>query len=233
MHMAIEFVIRSPVDPSPDDRQAVGRIASVLDCSAREVGGLLKELVGAGVSNCAEVKTGAWFIEGFLRDQLAWDHSPVEGWVSRAVDRGVRRISIAPAAVVDGSHSYIAAMNCAAAWLKSTLRVFEQFGVALCLRPGEGRFLTSPLELRELIGTINSPALGVDLATQLPSGLTNWSDWFATLEPHVRSVCVEIDSGAEDAEVVSQVTTIVETLEVICKPRAYQGVITLCLRGNE
>ncbi len=242
--MATELVIQIPYAPFLPDLEEVDRFANLLDCTKREVVGCFSELAVEGTTDQAEDGTCAWFVDGFVSEQLSWGLSwgastpPVpappsmETILSRAAACGVRRISVAPASVpvgrlTDGHLTYAQAINETSVWLKSVVRLFEQFGVDLCLRPAEGGFLTSPIELRELIVRINSPALGVDLSTRLLEGLAVWSDWFATLEPYVRSVRTDIDTSLENAQVRGEPAAVEEVIERICKPRSFGGVITV------
>jgi hypothetical protein len=243
----IQIVFQSPINPLADESSAISRIAGDIDCFGVELAGAVDEFLSlinsqvplAGLQLGAlgsTLRVVAWDVTGFVAGQDANDgvcplESALTSLLTVANQTGIERISFAPADFLHSRgkvESYASALNRTAAALVKVMPHAERNGLALCIRPARGRFLTSPVELRELVTGINSPMLGIDLPIHLPDGVPDWTDWFEPLEPFIRSVRVMVDGAISRSQIGTVLDELQRTIAGICKPRSYDGLIALC-----
>ncbi|NOX58371.1 MAG: hypothetical protein GXP29_05860 [Planctomycetes bacterium] len=247
MDDAVTLALHMPIGASGDLLRRLVRVAGEVHAGRLELSGTWEQFLSLGEVTPAmpvgALPTESWFIEGFLNDQVQFQSAANEVSVEEqfnrafaaAMDAGVGRISIAPARI-DGptaatrgglAGAYANELNRTAGILSMMLPIAQRLGVDVCLRAGEGGFLTSPVELREFVTTINAPSLGVELSTQMTGGLPPWQDWFSTLEPYVRTVRIDLASGEEGSRAVSMVREVREAIERLCHPRTHTGSMTV------
>lgn len=138
---------------------------------------VLEQLEQAGLPSC----------EAFClaRSRGGWlECSAMESIIETAARLGARRVSISPATVgeSDSDHvSYQDALNRTFDALLAVVPRLERCGVTLALRAARHGFLMSPPELRELIGRLNSHAVGADIDCTGRDDRASALDWLATL----------------------------------------------------
>ena len=248
MYMSPRIVIQFPTSANHDDSARISCVANAIGCEQFEAAGAVEDFLshensqGLISRDLAEdpnraVHVTAWYLTGFVD---CFDADGLDGaanarlirLIERAGQQGVERISFAPAQLADlpgATATYAKALNRTAAMLATVMCHAERCGVCLCLRPATGRFLTSPVELRELVRDVNSSMVGIDLPMELPAGVPGWSDWFGTLEPLIR--CVRVQAGmTESADAVAaNVDGVLELIRGINAPRRYEGEIVVSL----
>ncbi len=241
------YVIQRPINSSVDESKLLSQLAANVGTRQIELAGSVDEFLSAansqalsGASAGIETPNGAaivaWHLNGFVETSEAANgdtsiESVLKSLIERAAPLGIERISFAPAQLADSpsaTNSYAAVLNRTASSLTKLIPRAERCGVRLCVRPAQGRLLTSPVELREMITGINSSMVGVDLPTALPTGVAPWTDWFKTLEPAVRSIRVPVDIGESDGDLTSKLGLAMDSIGGVCAPRPYGGVVTIC-----
>ncbi|GJM26498.1 MAG: hypothetical protein DHS20C16_29130 [Phycisphaerae bacterium] len=243
MNQQNEIVIQSSVYPSPEESRLVSQIASSVGRARIELAASADDFHSQknsqdpisrkwATESGNDLSVVAWYVNAFPAGRI---ESVLESLLPIAGQAGIERISFAPANLSNsntGNDTYMAAMNQTVAALAAVMPLAERSGVRCCLRPAQGRFLTSPVELREVVTGINSPMLGIDLPTCLPDGVPHWIDWLKTLEPNVDSVrlFVSLKDGVDG--VVLAVEQLKEAIGTSCEPRPFDGVITISRAGD-
>ncbi len=174
-----------------------------------ELAGFDTQLLNLDISQTTEVRVGALNVLTFSGDHPAAadpnaSQRSIDGVrriMERAAEVGATRVTLAPGAAQAGHPQrvdYQDALNRTWDALTELVRPAERLGIKLAVRASAAGFLISPVELRELIHSVNSSAVGVDLDAAGRADPLDWRDWFRTLEPHVCALGVTARERSSD-----------------------------------
>jgi sugar phosphate isomerase/epimerase len=134
-------------------------------------------------------------------------------------------LTLPPIQSADAPHgfpSYQAAINFLHQLLGATRFEAERSGVALAIEVASGGCFLSPVEMRDLVDTANTWAVGVCLDTKRVATIAKPADWIRTLTHRLHAVRITCDSG-DDSQLFQEIgATLIET----------RFDRTICIRSN-